>query len=159
LTDLPPKALRFSTLVPADPCQVWSAWTTEAGVCTFFAPDCKIDLRPGGCYEMFFDLEAEPGLRGGEGCILLALDPMRMLSFTWNAPPEYPAIRSQRTHVMVTFQSVESNRTLVTLIHDGWGTSLDWFKVRNYFDRAWGKIVLPRLVKRFTEGPIDWGIH
>ena len=52
-----------------------------------------------------FDLEAEPGLQGGEGVQLLAVQPMAMLSFTWNAPPELPGVRPQRTHVTVRFEA------------------------------------------------------
>ena len=38
-------------IVPAPRNAVWDAWTTPAGARTFFAPQCKIDLRPGGAYE------------------------------------------------------------------------------------------------------------
>ena len=34
--------------VPAPLTEVWRAWTTEEGVESFFAPECNIDLRPGG---------------------------------------------------------------------------------------------------------------
>ena len=68
--------------VPAPLTEVWRAWTTEEGVESFFAPECNIDLRPGGAYEMFFDLDAGHGNRGGEGMIVMAVQPQRMLAFT-----------------------------------------------------------------------------
>jgi uncharacterized protein YndB with AHSA1/START domain len=135
---------------------VWLAWTTEAGVRTFFAPQCRIDLRPGGAYEMFFDSEAEPGQRGGEGMIVLAVQPERMLSFTWNAPPHLPHVRGEMTHVVVRMVEAESGGTIVTLRHDGWGTGGEWDAAHEYFQRAWIEVVLPRLQYSFEVGPVDW---
>jgi uncharacterized protein YndB with AHSA1/START domain len=136
--------------------QVWAAWTTEAGACTFFAPACRIHLQPGGAYEMLFDLEAEPGLQGGEGVQLLAVQPMAMLSFTWNAPPELPGVRQQRTHVTVRFEAIDVEATRVRLTHDGWGTGEEWDRAYGYFARVWGLVVLPRLRFRFEHGPLEW---
>ena len=84
-------------IVPADLRQVWEAWTTEEGTKTFFAPDCKIDLVSGGAYEMYFVLSSPKGLRGGEGCQILAFQPMDMLLFTWNAPPSLLTVREHNT--------------------------------------------------------------
>jgi uncharacterized protein YndB with AHSA1/START domain len=154
-----PSQLEFSEIIPAEIQAVWQAWTTEEGARSFFAPQCRIDLRPGGAYEMYFDLEAPAGLRGGEGCVVLAADEPNLLSFTWNAPPELPRIREQHTHVSVYFTALEGKRTCVTLIHDGWGWGKDWERAREYFIRAWGQVVLPRLKKRFIIGPIDWEIQ
>jgi len=32
----------------------------------------------------------------------------------------------------------------------------DWDKAYEYFDHAWGAVVLPRLRQRFEKGPLDW---
>lgn len=151
--------LQFTIDVAAPIAEVWQDWTTEEGARTFFAPQCRIDLRHGGSYEMYFDLDAPAGLRGGEGCVVLAFEEPLMLSFTWNAPPELSSIRAQRTHVMVTLTSIDPGNTRVALTHDGWGSGEDWQKARQYFLRAWGEVVLPRLQKRFIIGALDWGIH
>jgi uncharacterized protein YndB with AHSA1/START domain len=151
--------LQFEVDVAAPVIEVWHAWTTEEGAITFFAPKCRIDLKPGGSYEMYFDLEAPAGLRGSEGCVLLAYEEPVMLSFSWNAPPHLPAVRDQRTHVMVTLVPIDPGNTRVTLTHDGWGSGEDWQKARQYFLRAWGEGVLPLLQKRFIIGALDWGIH
>jgi len=142
--------------VPAPIAEVWEAWTTEGGARTFFAPQCRIELRPGGAYEMLFDLAAEPGKQGGEGMIVLAIDPQRMLSFTWNAPPSLPAVRAQMTHVVVRLSETGTGDTHVTLRHDGWGTGGEWDAAFDYFSRAWSGVVLPRLKYRFAHGPVDW---
>jgi uncharacterized protein YndB with AHSA1/START domain len=150
------KALQFIETLPASIHTVWQTLTTEAGARTFFAPDCRIDLRVGGAYEMYFDLDAPPGSRGGEGCIVLALEEPFILSLTWNAPPEIPSIRVQRTHVTIGLELLQNQQTRITLIHDGWGTSEDWIATRNYFQRAWGQVVIPRLKQRFLVGPHQW---
>ncbi|MCJ7716477.1 MAG: SRPBCC domain-containing protein, partial [Anaerolineales bacterium] len=85
--------------VPAAVPEVWQAWTTEAGVESFFSLKSKIDLRPGGAYEMFFNLKAKQGEQGGEGMIIMAIQPEKMLSFTWNAPPNLLQVRGHMTHV------------------------------------------------------------
>lgn len=149
------RRMQGEILVAAGLNDVWEAWTTEAGAKTFFAPDCEIDLKPGGAYEMYFDLDSPPGLRGGEGCRILAVQPMMMLSFTWNAPPSLPEIRGNFTHVMVRL-SQEDSGTRVILAHDGWGSGGEWDKAFDYFKGAWFKVVLPRLKYRFAQSPINW---
>ncbi len=105
---------------------------------------------------MLFNLDAEPGLQGGEGNCLLAIQPGKMLSFSWNAPPELPTVRDQRTHVTVRFAALGPQVTHVWLRHDGWGVGGEWDQALGYFERAWGQVVLPRLRYRFEHGPIDW---
>jgi uncharacterized protein YndB with AHSA1/START domain len=136
--------------------EIWRAWTTGEGAETFFAPRCTVEARPGGKYEMLFDLDQPPGRQGSEGMIVLAVQPGRMLSFTWNNPPELPGIRDQRTHVTVFLEELAPTQTRVVLRHDGWGEGGEWDKAVEYFERAWKRIVLPRLKHRFEHGPIDW---
>ncbi len=143
-------------LVNADPEEVWEAWTTEKGIISFFAPACEIEIVPEGKYEIYFDPEAPTGKKGGEGLRILAVDPLKMLSFTWNAPPSLPKVRDQRTHVIVRIFQLTTGVTKVTLHHDGWGTRGEWDDAFKYFNHAWSNIVLPRLKYRFDNGPIDW---
>lgn len=150
------KAIVAETKVNADLKDIWDAWTTETGVKTFLAPACRIDLRPDGMYEIYFNPDAPQGERGGEGNRVTAVQPMGMFSFTWNAPPSLPEVRDQRTHVVVHFYP-EDGGTRVTLYHDGWGTGSEWDKAYKYFQSAWGQVVLPRLKYRFEHGPVDWG--
>ena len=142
--------------VPAALTEVWHAWTTEEGAQSFFAPRCNIDLRPGGAYEMLFDLNAEHGKQGGEGMVVMAVQPERMLAFTWNAPPHLPTVRGQMTHVVIRMFEMEAGETRVTLHHDGWGEGSEWDDAFQYFSGAWADVVLPRLRYRFESGPVDW---
>jgi len=134
---------------------VWDAWTTRAGIVSFFAPDAKIEPRVGGAFEVYIDPEAPPGSRGADDMRFMALQPKRMLSFTWNAPPHLPEARAQRTLVILRLQPVGDKQTRVTLHHVGWGDGGEWDQAYAYFDKAWGG-VLANLRKRFDQGPQDW---
>lgn len=149
------RALDKSVDVRATPEQLWAAWTTREGIVSFFAPDAEVDARPDGLFEIRFDPGAAPGLRGADGMRFLALQPPRMLSFTWNAPPHLPQARQQRTAVVVRLQPVDDKTTRVTLHHSGWGDGGEWDQTYAYFDRAWTG-VLGNLKTRFETGPIDW---
>jgi uncharacterized protein YndB with AHSA1/START domain len=150
------RIIRGEAIVEASMDEVWDAWTTEEGIKSFFAPACRVDIRVNGPYEILFDPEAEAGKRGAEGVRILALEPKKMLSFTWSAPPEMPEVRKQWTHVVVRFQEISKRQTKVTLAHDGWGEGEEWDEAFAYFARAWLDVVLPRLKYRFSVGPVDW---
>ena len=76
--------------------------------------------------------------------------------FTWNAPPDYPNVRGQLTHIIVRFEDLGENETKVMLTHDGWGVGDEWDQVYGYFTEAWQNVVLMRLKQRFETGPVDW---
>lgn len=151
-----PRAVRKEAIVVGPVADVWRAWTTVEGVTSFFAPAARIALEPRGPYEILFDLDEEPGRQGSEGCTVVAFEPERYLVFTWNAPPHIPTVRAGRkTRVEVRFEPVAPDRTRVTLAHTGWGVGADWDETFIYFERAWD-VVLERLKRRFTDGPINW---
>lgn len=139
------RTIHGEVIVDAPISACWRAWTTEAGIRSFFAPDCKVALRVGGPFEMYFLLENAPGLRGGEGNVVLAFQQEKMLSFSWNAPPNLPDVREQRTHVTLYFYQQGPERTRITLDHDGWGSGGQWDEAFDYFRRAWLEMVLPSL--------------
>jgi len=151
------RQLHKAVTVHATPKAAWEAWATEAGLETFLAPKARVDLRPGGAYEPLFDLDAPEGSRGGEGLTVLGFVPGRFLSFTWNAPPEFPHVRSLGgvSWIALAFSARPNDRTHVELWHLGWGTGAEWDKVFEYFQLAWD-LVLFRFHERFASGPIDW---
>ena len=135
--------------------EVWDAWTTREGIVSFFAPDGKIEPRVGGAFQIYIDPLAEPGSKGADDMRFMALQPKKMLSFDWNAPPSLPQARAQRTFVVLRFEPLGDKLTRITLHHTGWGDGGEWDKAHAYFDRAWGG-VLGNLKKRFEVGPQDW---
>ena len=149
------RAIDKEVVIAAKPDQAWDAWTTRAGITSFFAPDAKIEAKVGGAFHIYIDPLAEPGMKGADDMRFMALQPNKMLSFDWNAPPSLPEVRQQRTFVTVRLTPVGNDQTRVTLHHVGWGEGSEWDKAYAYFDRAWGN-VLANLKKRFETGPVDW---
>jgi uncharacterized protein YndB with AHSA1/START domain len=138
-----PKIIQKKRKINCSLSQAWQKWTTHEGLLTFFGRDNKIRLEIGGPYEIYFMMDNPPGLRGSEGCKVLSFLPETMLSFTWNAPPEFPDIRNSEYHtwVVVNFKAVDMGHTEIEINHTGWPEVEEWNKVYDYFVNAW-KLVL-----------------
>lgn len=149
------RAIEREVVVPAPLDQAWAAWTTREGITSFFSPDAEIDARVGGAFHIHMDPAAPAGLKGADDMRFMAVQPKKMISFDWNAPPSLPEARAQRTFVVVRFEPVSDKETRVLLHHTGWGDGGQWDQAYAYFDRAWPR-VLENLRKRFETGPIDW---
>lgn len=149
------RAIDKEIVVPAALDKVWESWTTREGIRSFFAPDAVVEPRVGGAFHIHIDPLAQPGARGADDMRFMALQPMKMLSFDWNAPPHLPEARAQRTFVVLRFEPVDDKNTRVRLHHTGWGDGGQWDQAYAYFDRAWGN-VLANLKKRHESGPQDW---
>lgn len=149
------RALDKQVVVPAPVAAVWQSWTTKAGIESFFAPEAEVDARVDGAFHIHIDPLGAPGMKGADTMRFLALQPMKMLSFDWNAPPSLPEARALRTFVVVRLFDIDGQSTRVTLHHTGWGEGGEWDKAYAYFDRAWGN-VLANLKKRHESGPVDW---
>jgi uncharacterized protein YndB with AHSA1/START domain len=150
------RAIDKDILIKAGLEQAWASWTTKEGITGFFAPDAEIEPRVGGAFHIFINPYAPPGSKGADEMRYLALQPHKMLSFDWNAPPSLPEVRQQRTVVIVRFEAIDDGTTRVRIHHVGWGDGGEWDKAYAYFDKAWGT-VLGNLQKRFDTGqPMDW---
>lgn len=148
-------AIEFAVTVNAPVAEVWKAWTTSEGIVGFFAPEAVVEAKPGGAFHIYLDPYADAGLKGADEMTVLAIEPEKLLSFTWNAPPSFAEVRPQRTVVMLRL-TAEGNHTQVQLSHLGWGTGGEWPKARAYFEKAWPN-VLKQLQSRFDTGkPQDW---
>jgi len=152
----PERAVTAEVTVNAAVAEVWKAWTTGEGIKSFFAPGCKIELRVFGAFEIYFNPDGPPGQRGAEGNMILAIQPHKMLSFTWDAPPTLSNVRQQRTSVVLRFNDLGNNQTKVTLTQIGFGEGEEWDKAFEYFSHAWQEVVFKHLKDRFETGPIGW---
>lgn len=150
------RAIKLEIVLNAPLERVWNAWTTKEGIRSFFAPDCDIDLRVLGKYDILFAPGAPVGLRGAENNLILAIQEGKLFSFTWDAPPIFPSIRKQRTSVVVRLTQLDPNKTKLSLTQSGWGEGEEWNKVYDYFVIAWGEVVLPFLKYSLDSGPVDW---
>lgn len=126
--------------VAASPEQVFDALTTAAGIRFFNGIDANVELRIGGRYEWLFDMSQPEGLRGGEGCQILAYLPSSMLAFSWNAPPHLADVRGLRTWVVVMLCPSGAS-TDVELTHLGFGEGAQWDECFSYFGAAWPRVL------------------
>lgn len=145
------RALVKSATIGAPASEVWRAWTTSQGMKEFLGVNSTIELKFGGRYELAFNKDAPVGQQGSEGSKVLSYVPEKMLSFSWNAPPSIPAMRDQRTFVVITLHDL-GGKTEVELRHAGWRSGPEWDKAYTYFDNAWTG-VLEALKARFEHGP------
>lgn len=132
--------------IAAPAAAAYALWTDAEAWQRLMGPDSRahIDLEIGGRYEWLFD-----GKVGSNGCQVLAYVPGRLVSFTWNAPPNQPT-RERRTWVVVETEALGDQATRVRLTHLGFGEGDDWDATLAYFESAWG-YVLP-LMKKHLEG-------
>lgn len=124
----------------------FAAFTTQSALGDWFGNDARMELRIGGPFEILFLPESSPA-RGSEGCRVLSWIPDRMLSFTWNAPPNMPYVRTLATWVVVEFEDIEQGvRARIT--HTGWPESgfgadahPEWQQAWTYFQAAWPAVL------------------
>ncbi len=150
------RTLSAETIVEATLDEVWEAWTTSEGLATFLTPSCNVELGIGGPFEVYFLRDNPYGSRGSEYCRILSYLPKRMLSFEWNAPPQFEDLRNHRhTWVVLFFEVHDENHVRVELNQYGWGKGKSWNALFDYFSDAW-PYVLDNFKKSFTEGPRKW---
>lgn len=123
--------------------EAWKKWTTHEGLQSFFGADNKIELQIGGAFEIYFLLDAPDGMRGSETCKIISFLPEKMLSFSWNAPPNYEYVRNHahKTHVVVLFHKIDDTYTKIDINHLGWIEDEQFDKVYNYFNNAWQMVI------------------
>jgi len=137
-------------IIPAQVSQVWNAWTVKEELIKFFAPDAEIDLRIGEKYEMYFLPDNPLGSRGGEENRILSFVPQKMLSFEWNAPPQFPNVHQEKTWCVLFFDKLDLNSTKIRFYQFGWKDGDEWDQVYEYFLDAWD-YVLNNLKKSFKK--------
>jgi len=169
------RAISLEATVDAPASTVFTLWTTQAGIQSFFAPRAVIDPRVGGRYEIAFFPQVDPDgeSAGTKGARILRFEPDRALSFEWftfvsrdfravappgaTSPPVVPAaVRNTRpipTWVDLSLEAVAGHpgKTHVRLTHRGFGSGTPWDESFEYFWRAWAT-VLGRLGARCSRG-------
>ncbi len=150
------KSIQLFIRINAPVDSVWSRLSSEKGMEKFFAPVCHLDLKTFGMLDVFFAPDAPAGQRGAENNMVLAVEEKQMISFTWDAPPQFQEIRKQRTSVSIKLYPTSQSETLVTFTQTGWGTGPEWDTVYSYFEKAWAGFVLPNLKYSLEVKPIDW---
>ncbi|MEM1207571.1 MAG: SRPBCC domain-containing protein [Acidobacteriota bacterium] len=126
--------------VPAPPATVFATLSDGDAFFRTFSKEwaelqADLDLAIGGNYEWLFD-----GKVGSNGCQILSYIPNRMISFTWNTPPNLADARERRTWVVVELEP-SATGTAVRLTHLGFGSGPEWDDAYGYFQNAWGFVL------------------
>lgn len=153
--DLSDRMIVHEKVVALPRSEVFTLLTTTEGITRWLADAAKVELRVGGAYEIEFLADAPLGSRGSESCRFLSYIPDRMVSFTWNAPPQFDKTRFLHTWVVIELADCPEG-TRVLLTHTGWPASglsgePQWEEIFAYFDSAWSW-VLERLETFATTG-------
>ena len=144
--DLSDRVIEKTCEVDLPVAELWRLWTTGDGMAEWWADDNTVDLRIGGPMELYMLPDAPEGQRGSDDCRILSFLPERMLSFTWNAPPNLPYTRPRHTHVVLEFDDLGDGRSGLTLSHLGWPDQdwddhEEWAETFAYFDEAWDEVI------------------
>jgi uncharacterized protein YndB with AHSA1/START domain/predicted enzyme related to lactoylglutathione lyase len=144
-SDVSSREIVKEIVVPRARAEVWSLWSSAQGLTQWLVKNARVELRPGGAYEILFMDDAPEGSRGSEGCRVLSFVRGRMLSFTWNAPPHLGKTRWEHTWVVVELLD-EGEGTRVRVTHTGWPASglvhePQWEQTFVYFERAWDGVL------------------
>ncbi len=142
------RSLTKTVEIDASTSDVFSVWSTVEGWTPVFGRErwnANFDLGIGGQYEWLI-----PGWINSSGCQILSYIPNRMISFTWNAPPNPPANSLGQTWVVVELDETESGGTRITLTHLGFGDGHDWDTYVSYYENAWTS-VLSKMSKRLSK--------
>jgi len=136
-SELDNRIIRKETTVKNNIDQAWVDFTTNNGIRSFLSDGSNIELKIGGPYEIYFDMNAPEGFRGSEDCHVLSFVPNKMLSFEWNAPQQFSGQRLMRTQVIIFFDETDDNQVKISLYNHGYGIGKKWDEVFEYFDKAW----------------------
>ena len=117
---------------------VWHAWTIPSRVSQWFAPQCVVEPRIGGPFELYFN-PADTRTMNTKGCTILKILQNEQLQFTWKGPDHLAAIMNNEqelTIVTVTFTKIDDT-TEVTVLHSGWKTDAQWKDAIAWHEMAW----------------------
>ncbi len=141
------RSIEVQTIVDTAPQATYELWLSPAGLRNFFAPGARIDPVVGGRYEVLFDPQGDPEgvLEGTKGARILALDPGAFLAFEWRgrASMKEMNVTPLPTWVEVTLTPVagQKGKTLVELVHHGFGTGGGWEIAHVFFKGAWRAVL------------------
>jgi uncharacterized protein YndB with AHSA1/START domain len=144
----PAKALKFEVMIPASVEEVWTAFTTNAGLATWLWKDVTVELRKEGEWTVHF-----PGGGTGGGTIV-DFTPRQRLVMRALCPEQFPTVRRERTTAVFDFEPA-GGKTRVTLTQTGWKPGKEWDDAYEYLASGNAQL-LGQLLYRFTKGPIEW---
>jgi uncharacterized protein YndB with AHSA1/START domain len=130
--------ISFQATYRAPLAHLWRAWTDNTALQSWLTVKANVVANVGGAYELFWQPET-PEQNSTLGCRVLAVEPMRRLSFEWRGPPQFVAVMNTTplpTRVEVEFEE-RAGATTMRFAHLGWGSSPEWDAARAWQEKAW----------------------
>jgi len=152
------KFLRYEMEVDTSITEVWKAIATEEGVKTWMAPVAKLDLKTGGTVQTNYSSNSKIGDEGTISLNIINYIPNEMLIYKIslnNVFPEKCRKEDKNLQEIIQLKPVSNNRTKIISTMVGWGVGKEWDKTYSFFERG-NKWSYQQLLKRFTNGAIDW---
>jgi uncharacterized protein YndB with AHSA1/START domain len=143
--------LVHEAIVNAPPDQVWSAFTSKAGLESWMVAHAEVDLKLGGHLKTQYDPNGTTDDASAIANEFLSYEPQRMLSYrVVKAPATFPfpdAIKKMWT--VVYFEPQGDKATRVRVVCLGFTDDEQSQKMRAFFNRG-NAITLEHLQKRFA---------
>ena len=131
--------------------QVWTAYTTKAGLESWMAAHAEIDLKIGGKMKTRYDPKGSVDDAKAIENTILSYEPKRMLSFKVTKAPQgfpFPNAITKMWSVLY-FEPQGDKATRVRGVSLGFGDDEESMKMREFFNRG-NAITLDHLQKRFA---------
>jgi len=133
--------------------EVFAAWTTDAGLEAWLTKDARVDVRAGGSLQL--NALGDVGSEGTTTLKVLAVEPGRMLSYEWTAPPQFPEVNATPGKWAVLRFDEDAGGTTVTATALGWREGEEWESCYSYFEKG-NRAVLDLMKKRLEESAGAW---
>ena len=131
--------------------QVWTAFTTSAGLRSWLAPHAEIDFRIGGLMRTNYNPKGQLGDSETIENAILSFEPQRMISIkVAKAPANFPfpnAIRDMWT--VMYFAAEGPGRTHIREVTLGFGSDPESQRMRAFFDQG-NATTLSQLQRHFA---------
>ncbi|PKL77640.1 MAG: hypothetical protein CVV27_04905 [Candidatus Melainabacteria bacterium HGW-Melainabacteria-1] len=130
-------AVIFHSLhLPLPPARAFELLSEPAHLERWLCESARVELRDGGRFELFWDLD-QPDRNSTLGCRILCLRVPYQLCFEWKGPPQFDALMNHLeplTAVTLTC-FVQADGSLLCLQHGGWPAGAE--EARRWFSAVW----------------------
>jgi len=119
--------------------QAWKCWTESKELEKWLTIMARVDPRLGGGYELFWD-PTNHNDNSTLGCKITSYVPNQVLSFEWRGPVPFATIMNVEpvpTWVVVSFEALSADKSLIHFRHSGWLESKVWQEARDWQSNAW----------------------
>jgi len=135
------KIIQIEIELNCDISRAFELFTVNEKLESWLPEKAEVEPKVGGKYELFWDPENRE-TNSTIGCKITSIKKDKFLSFEWKGPERFQSFMNfcdPLTHVVVVFSasSDDPKKTTLSLFHSGWRDDPEWYKARDYFEKAW----------------------